>query len=75
MSHMLSNQQEWNTTMPFFSILTIGIIDMCTKIYCLEIDVPRKQIWNFKRFHLLKRWIETILSLTVNSIIVCINIG
>jgi hypothetical protein len=32
MSHMFSNQKEWNITMTFFIILTIGIIDMCTKI-------------------------------------------
>jgi hypothetical protein len=29
----------------------------------------------FTSFKILKRWIETILTLTVNNIIVCINLG
>jgi hypothetical protein len=48
---------------------------MLLKFCVLNIEVPRKHIWNFYALWASKRWNETILTLTVKNIIVGIRLG
>jgi hypothetical protein len=50
-------------------------MDMCTKISSYTLTFRENAFETFKRLELLNPWIEKILSLTVNNIILCINLG